>query len=286
MQNLIQTVTLPSYRADTLIEWLARAAKAAESASKFIDAGTAFANRACGDNRLHVRDASGMLTNDFAVGEFFDGATRKILWCGTLDERNKGMFSMDRAEYDGDEDLTSIRSWSETVPLRDLVLPSTHGRRMNGGTYVDSDPCEMAYQLIAISLCLQPASRIFAIKTRQGDGAMFCFPMAWGSQKDLYLIVTINGRYGDLESFFFQGDVAAYAKLKVRGPRCHEVDAFYEDRDNWGPIEAPALLSHTYDGMNPAPPSAVELRNVVEASNALKRLEDNTGQAGWLTNGG
>lgn len=287
MKNLVQTVSLPPFTASPLLEWLEIATNMTRRAKTIIDRGTAFANRSVGDNRVHLKIGGEAQVPASVPGMFRSGSTRKILWEGSLEEREKGMFFCDREENDGDEDLTAIRPWSRTIPLLEgLVLPNPSSYKMSDGMYVDSDPRELPYQLILSSLEVRPASKIFAVKTRQGEGAMFCFPMIWGPQKDLYLVVTVNGRYGDLEAFFFQGDVTAYAKREVRRPRHHEVDEFFANRGAWGPIEIPTLFSHTYEGLNPAPPAPVELREVLQAAEVLKRTQDDTGKAGWLTNGG
>jgi hypothetical protein len=273
MTNLQQHVSIPSSRG-RLIEWLNKAASATEATERIIKIGEVFAGRSHKDCRAW---SDGSTRVD---GVFLDVPGRQTLWQGSEDERARGLF------YDDGTEFTKIRPFSETIQLM-LTPPIPDGHfRFKDGSYTDTSPLELPYQRLMDGLSLGPLDRVFAVKNHLGECGAYFFPMLRWGQENLYFVVEINARYGDISCTFFQGDPEVRCALRTRGPRTHEVEEYFSSRASWGAKECPHIIPITYSvtGSTPAwtNPQPIELRDVLKANNTLKVLIDETGQGTYL----
>ena len=263
MPTLIsQNVALPPYP-NILLEWAHRSHRAAERLKNTLDFVQWFCNRSQHDCRI-VREDPETYERKPVDGEFYDSPCYRILSLGTAEERQKG-FCYDNATTEDGSQYTNIRTYTKSIPL-DVVY--TDHRDVLEGHHITSHPHELAYQAMVLGMGLQPCSRIFILKGTQGpEQAMYCFPLVWGAQKDLYLLVTIDSRYGDRAQCLFQGDVAAYAATRKRGPRMAEVGDFLKNKDQWPLHEVPLVPMFTNGEW--LHPQSVTLRDLGAATQVL-----------------
>ena len=227
---------------------------AAEQAEGFIRDLRCFNHRDINDTRKGVMDPeTGVrtLTSEFDKTHPLYGS----LFSGTQEEVDKGyVLSLSSGPR--------VRAYSEGGQTTTLLT--------------GEGPYKYAYDWQVKEAGIGNASQVFIIQGREGDYALFCFPLGG---KDNYLMVSVGARYGDTQCFLFQGSPEIYAQERFRRHRTYEIGEYFRDRESFPKLfEAPPLLSSPING-DLAP---ITLNNVHWAAQTLKTLPD--GRGGFYLN--
>ncbi len=144
-----------------------------------------------------------------------------FLFEGSADERSRGLFIFPRTEDDNTK-FSAIRPYSETVVFGYGFYPS----REEANTIIKE-------------LGLETLSGIFSVNSIHGESVAYFFKM---SGTNIFLIVTINVRYGDIAYSIMEGTPSERCNNRPRSPRSSEIEKYLENPSGWISEELPILL--------------------------------------------